>query len=475
MIENIKKNKKEKEEITIKSCLSEIDNKKYFLNSFKKRYLNNIKNENISLKIKTLNNLINEFEKTISLVLEILLSYQEELQSNNKIPIKIKNTKANNNKKRNISKDNYNYSLNDKKDNSYFKNNSTIPKNSKRIIIKNNSIEANKENSSNNKNNLNFNNTIKNNNSYSLKKIRLNETNSIQNVKMPYHLFLKNQLSYINDKKNNNNSLFPYNTNSYSKKFPSLKEKTLRTLYNTENMNNSKNKNETSNFNNYNTNNENSKEKNNINSLEVVNRSNSEKNFNKIKAKTPIRRSLRALLKEKKISNNSCNQMRNKFNDINYNTIDDDDLIKKINESEKYKSYFSNKYGEGNYFNFINKYKKNLLNYNLIKNEFNLISRVIELNEKKENNIYYKKNSLSISKENILNGTENYNNKYKTPIGIRKRILIQKNKNNSKINAKDIKKKKNEINNKDIKRLNKFRIPKSNRFNNIEDLINNYK
>ena len=75
---------------------------------------------------------------------------------------------------------------------------------------------------------------------------------------------------------------------------------------------------------------------------------------------------------------------------------------------------------------------------------------------------------------NLINGSENYN-KSKTPIGIRKRILIQKNKNNSKINAKDIKKKKNEINNKDIKRLNKFRIPKSNRYNNIEDLINNYK
>ena len=462
MNENI--TKKEEKEIKIKNILSEIDNKKDFLKSFKKRYLNKIKTDNITLKINNLNKLINEFEKTISLVLEILLSYQEELQSNNKIPIKLKNIKENN---RNVSNENYNYSLNNKKDNSYFKNDSIIPKNSKRIIIKNHSIEANKDNSSNNKININCNNNDKNNNSCSLKNISFNKTYNKQNVDMPYYLFLKNQLSHLANNNNSNIGLFH---NFYGKKFPSLKEKTLQTLYNTEYINYNKNKKETFNSNNYNTNNEIIKENNNINSLELDNRSNSENNLNSVKAKTPIRKSLRALIKEKNVSNKSCHQMKNKFNDKNNNIYDDEELIKKINESEKYKLYFSDKYGEGNYFNFINKYKKNLLNKKLIQNELNLISRVIELNEKKENNNYYKKDSLN----NLINGSENYN-KSKTPIGIRKRILIQKNKNNNKINTKDIKKKKNVIFNKDIKRLNEYRIPKSNRYtNNIEELIKNF-
>jgi len=435
----------------IKNFLTEINNKKNYLNSFKKRYIrykktdkNNYKSETILISINSLKNLINEFESAISLLLEIILLLQDEHKNNNnKKPINLKE----NNK---ITINDYHYlnNKNNENSNEYYNN----IKN-KRLLLKTHSIEPDKKNYIYQF--INNNNTKNNNN----KNIFINNSfnNDKKGVKVPYNLFLKNQLNYFSN--SNKSNLFDFKGNTYRHNFPSLKERTLQTLYNSEKLITPKN--DKSNINNK-INNEESEQNN--SDKELINNSLGN-GTNTIKAKTPIRKALRALLKEKKRNNNSCNQITN----IKYNQIDtnenEDNLINKINESKDYKLYFSNKYGEGKYCNFLNKYKNNQINKKEIENELIIISNFYELKEKKDN-INNNKKYLNINNSNLINGNESFN-KSKTPLGIRKRLLLQKdniNKNNNIINN---------INNK--KKIKKFnRIPKSNRYTNIEELIKSF-
>ena len=96
---------------------------------------------------------------------------------------------------------------------------------------------------------------------------------------------------------------------------------------------------------------------------------NEEKKINELKIKIPLRNALRVLIKENKLYNNINENIK-----INK---EEKDLINEINKSKEYKSYFSEKYGNGNYLNFITKYKKGQLNYLDIKKEFEIISNII--------------------------------------------------------------------------------------------------
>ena len=473
------KNKNLKEKKTtdknIRAFLSEIDNKKKFINSFKKRYLNNlkIKNDTIAIKFNSLNNFVKEFERAITLSLEIILSYQEdlhfnEINKNNTIPIKIKNGNETSIKKmKNLSNGNNNYSDN-KKNETYLKGKNNIlfnNRNGKPLTFRTQSIEVDKNNNIYNQEKINENNDEFNscNNSFLFKKYSFNKSNNIQNDNTPYHLYLKNQMNYLMDKRNFYN-IMKFSENSYKNNFPSLKERTLKTLYNLEYINSRKNKNEN------NKNDEILKQNNDDNIFDLnKNNVNYDRKVNKIKTKTPIRRALRALIKEKKLFNKSCHQIRNNFNKKNVIIINDDadDLIKEIEKSKKYKLYFSEKYGEGNYYNFLNKYRNGEINQKEIKNELNIISNVFDLKRKNENIIKNKKNNSTLINKNISNDNELFK-RSKTSVGIRKKLLIQKYQNDNSIN------KHKNINNKDFKKLNKSKIPKSNRYNNIEDLINSF-
>ena len=85
----------------IREFLSIISSKKDVIKIFKKRYINHInkKNENnesfekkeitTTIKIRSLNNLLNEFEKLIQLSLELILFFQDVIKKNLNTKIKI--------------------------------------------------------------------------------------------------------------------------------------------------------------------------------------------------------------------------------------------------------------------------------------------------------------------------------------------------------------------------------------------------
>lgn len=96
---------------------------------------------------------------------------------------------------------------------------------------------------------------------------------------------------------------------------------------------------------------------------------------------------------------------------------------------------FAEKYGDGD--KFLSNYNNGKINEKEIKNELIIISSVIQLKEKKENIICDKKNNLPIRKVNKYNNSKNLDRE-KTPIGIRRQILIQKYKNDDNKNKQKI-------------------------------------
>ena len=113
------------------------------------------------------------------------------------------------------------------------------------------------------------------------------------------------------------------------------------------------------------------------------------KNIDESKLNISIRKPLRTLIKEKNLSEKE-NQDINK---INKNKINDKEiLIKKINENENYKEYFAKKYGNGNYLNFLKKYKIGLINEKDIENECLINSSQIKF--RKDNSNYFGFNNI---------------------------------------------------------------------------------
>ena len=362
----------------INDILIEINDKREKIKSFKQQYLsiqlnngNNIESDKITLKINSLNSLFKEFENIISLSLELISSFQKELDQIY-----------------------FNTHLNNNKDNNY----------SNKLQMNNNLYKT-----------------------------------------------------YINGQINNYST---YYTNSgldelyYRKKnYPSLKEKTLRTLYNGDNGD----------------------------YINYLNRQNytipdndlDNKSFD-AKPKNQIKKGLRTLIKEKQLGNKSCNQLI-KSNKREKNTKNDENIIKKINSSEKCKNYFSEKYGKGSYLNFLNKYKMGLLNEKELKNDYIIFANLLELKDEIKNNMNKNQNNNNdykkFNKKNNINESDKLNDintfmKSNIPIGIRKNILNKKinslNKNVYDKNRVDL----------EIKDINNR--PRINTYSKIEELIKSF-
>lgn len=372
----------------INDILIEINDKREKIKSFKQQYLsiqlnngNNIESDKITLKINSLNSLFKEFENIISLSLELISSFQKELDQIY-----------------------FNTHLNNNKDNNY-------------------------------SNKLQMNNNL-------------------------YKTYINGQINYNSNNVDNFNNYSTYYTNSgldelyYRKKnYPSLKEKTLRTLYNGDNGD----------------------------YINYLNRQNytipdndlDNKSFD-AKPKNQIKKGLRTLIKEKQLGNKSCNQLI-KSNKKEKNSKNDENIIKKINSSEKCKNYFSEKYGKGSYLNFLNKYKMGLLNEQEIENDYIIFANLLELKDEIKNNMnnnqknnkdnkksYKKNNFIKSSKSNDINKFMKSN----TPIGIRKNLLNKKvNSVNRNVNEKNrVYLDKKDINNR----------PKINTYSKIEELIKSF-
>ena len=135
-----------------------------------------------------------------------------------------------------------------------------------------------------------------------------------------------------------------------------------------------------------------------------------------IKSKGPLRKALRTLIHNNKLSQRSYDYS---------NKVNKDDILNKIKESEKCKKYFSEKYGEGSYFTFLNKYKIGKLDRMQIKNEFKIISNIFELHENEQNLNYSKKRNSAINKSS-LDDTRNILSDSRAQIGIRKKYFFKK-------------------------------------------------
>ena len=332
----------------IKEFLSAIKNKKDVIKTFKKRHINYIirnkekKVENITLKIYSLNNFINEFEKLIQLSLELILFIQESFKQN----LNSENIIIDNDINEEYESDHLKY---------YNISNLNI---TDKLRQKRHSIEYN-----------NFNNNID-----------LQNRNNKNNVCNNFRNY--NSVNNHDFKDNNENLSNNYN---YTKNSPSLKERTLKTLYNRQYF----------------------PQKNNY----ILNKSEYSHKIKSKKIKIPIRTPIRTLIKEKKIDN--INYLIN--NEIEKSNDEKLSLIEKINESENYKLYFSRKYGNGNFLNFLTKYKSGQLNDIDIKNELELLSNINPMND-------------NINFLRFYNDSKNQiqYNKSKTPSGKKRKFLSNK-------------------------------------------------
>ena len=499
----MKQNKKYKKEvkINIKDFFKEINDKRELIKDFKNKYINAKKysiNKNkceiVTLRISSLNKLLNEFERVISISLDIISSLQNNKIKNENIKIKLKKiNEINNSNESKENKENIFKKINEQREQTNYNNNychflnnnntsqslnsELIKKNKRLLFNKSYTLEANKNNSTHNNNIINFNNELKvsthnNNNNY-------NNNNSSNNNNInislqtdynsySHNLSIINPINYIrNNNAINSNSqnvtnysnIVRYPQNYIRNNFPLLKERTLTTLYNPEyskyfsmqksqniiDVNNNKNSQFSQvdltnhNYNNY--------------TFEQKDNKYSQKSL-EIKSKSPLRKALRTLIQGNKLSQRS----------YDYSTkVNKDDILNKIKDSEKCKKYFSEKYGEGSYFTFLNKYKIGKLDRMQIKNELKIISNILEINENEKSLSHSKKRNSAINKSN-LDDTRNILSDSRAEIGIRKKYFFKK--FNSDSNRSKSRKSENENNNDNIHKKIKY--------SKIEELIKSF-
>ena len=413
-----------------KRIYNEIESSKKLIFVFKSKFLNNNNLEIISIKKYILFNLIDSLEQTLKNIQENIIKIQQE--KNNIIEI-------NNNI----------FNKNFKSDDIFKINNNSINYNNQMTDIKYDNLQKNyySHNLNENKNNQN-----------------LNIINFLNNNKKFRKEFIPNQINYINNNINN----YDYKTNTKKisinnrkkpgiiiKKINSFNSQTIKTLNQNNNeiskntlRENEQNRINTQNNNNYiindynfpYINNDISDEKNSIisdiksnNTSDKNNIQNKNDNNNKyykieqnveesnIKIKSPIREVIKKLVKNKNQINESftnyCNMtngLHNKsfdFNRSNYSNTNTHTIIEKIQNSENLKKYFAKKYGNGNFITFLNNYKLNKINYELIEKDLDTLEKIKE----KDNNI-----------NNII-----HNNNLDKSFGFIKKINLDKTPNKS--------------------------------------------
>ena len=413
MIINIDKNGEKSLEKIYDEIIQEINSKKYVINQYREKYLNhNIyssyinstkeKKDNIIIKPKELSNILDLFHQTINLSIKAIeylllkINSIKYLTTNSKF---VSHTNSNTNSSQNSYPSISNTNIfkpykgdNIKKD---IENRHKLMKHSNRSY----------NHLLNNKNNLKYRLIIEDNNKGS----KINETEILSNhskekkIKTNFNNYIKN----LN--KSNIYFLGKKNT-SYSGKNDMLHKKYFK-LDNSKNISNQRSE------------------------FIKIN------NF-KLKIKSPIRQTLKEIVEKQKERSNKykCSPINIiKKTDIkikHYKLKNEDDIINEFLSLEtkfnNYKIFFAEKYGDGDYNNFLKKYKNNKINKSIIENEYAILSKMLKYNSP----------GRYTEKIPINNIKKNYSNK---------NIIIKLDNNN-----------KNKVKIKNLKKKYGFNTPKSN-------------
>ena len=457
----------------IKELFIDIDLSKKFTFDFKSSFLNNNFNNSIgviAIKRNILLKFFDSFEQTIKNIEKKIIMLQKELKDNEKsIKTQIKyKTKSldiinyENKEDEPVNKNDNSFNDLDKNrhlinrikkrnkitrvnHNDYFKKNYSISTGSYK-----NEFFQNQINYINNMNNYNYkinnnNMSLKSNNdnikhyinyeNYTLKNPEIiskkfynfkvnNNFNTFDNID-PINKYENNKIiSNISYQKGYNSVLkADKNFNNYKDNCQFLNEKEKN---NEESYNSSLPKNiNTNKFSIY-LNKKNSDENQNYFNIEETSTLNNEP---EIKIKSPIREIIKKIIKNKNKINESflnySNMSGNKHNkSFNFNKKEQDSIIAKIKNSENLILFFSEKYGNGDFNVFLNEYKKNKINKELIKREINTIEKVIKKNG---NNIGNSLNGLN-DKKTLENPNRIVNKRKITPYKKDKKKLNLKNK-----------------------------------------------
>jgi hypothetical protein len=178
----------------------------------------------------------------------------------------------------------------------------------------------------------------------------------------------------------------------------------------------------------------------------------------KYKIKSPLRQTLKEMVKKQKIRAKmykipGCNFVKSKAKNrstISYKEEYKSEALSSFNDEIKfnnYKIFFAEKYGDGNYNNFLRKYRANKINKLMIENELQILSKMINnsnnsikcMTEKvpcKFNNFLvnnYLKQSENLSTNQITRKKAQKELRYKTPKTqeFYKRMMQDNNQNNS--------------------------------------------
>jgi hypothetical protein len=111
----------------------------------------------------------------------------------------------------------------------------------------------------------------------------------------------------------------------------------------------------------------------------------------KYKIKSPLRQTLKEMVKKQKIrakmykmpGSNFTKSKNKSRSTISYKEEHKNEAISSFNDEIKfnnYKIFFAEKYGDGNYNNFLKKYKTNKINKLMIENELQILSKMINNN-----------------------------------------------------------------------------------------------
>ena len=380
-MENKGNNSKEENisEKIVEELLLEINSKKFIINDFKDKYLNQNINSNcnnyfqegkgtITVKINKINQILDSFQRTISLSLKIITFLLIKIKN-------LKNTDSNNKhlNNNNSVKNSYSSIYNNNifksfKDESYkletdIKN--KFLKNSNKSYIFLFNKDKIKLNESNKKNNTNIKYKLINGNNSNYKKINKSETilNNNYKINTNFNNFLKN----INIKNLKNNKEININLKSMGFKNTSYIEK-----------NDAAPKNQIKN-------NIYAQTENNNNNINKKSEYIKIKNY-KLKIKSPLRQTLKELVKNQKMKNNkdvgSSNNIINKYKikiRVDKENKEEENKNHSTNEEKKFNNFrmfFADKYGDGNYFHFLKKYNSNKINKLEVENELNILSKL---------------------------------------------------------------------------------------------------
>ena len=354
----------------VEDILFDINSKTYVINDFREKYLNQTLYDNnksyskerkdrITIKISAINKILNLFKKTISISIKAIIILLIKNKINNKLEYNF-----NLNRFINIQEFNKNlnlHSYNDKKIKNKDDRNSKYHSDNKINLTKNNS-NINKsycnqiKNQEKNKKSKSYNRLLssskgKNMNNIN-KRILVDDTNSKEKLMNKTDLIIKNfqnkTHSNFNSYIKNIQESIPKNNNYVKKDLNSEMDSKKKKYYSIGNNKNNKK----------------------CNYIKLKNL--------KLKIQNPLKQTFRDMVKKQKLKAKNSSQKiiptyKNKEENKN-NTISSPIYDKK--KLNNFKLFLAEKYGNGNYNNFLNKYKDNKVNKLIIENEFQILSKM---------------------------------------------------------------------------------------------------